>query len=93
MLKNTILQAAVRLAHKRSAYTLMRREIAHEAGAATGTVNYHWESVGNLRVAVIEHAIDNEVLGVLARVFGDPRVTRRLSPALKERVAAHIAGK
>lgn len=92
MLKDTIFSSAVKVARKRGVFQFTRREVAKTAETGTGTINYHYGSIGLLRDAVIAHAITTEDVELLARSFGDPRLSRRLSPALKERVAAHIAG-
>lgn len=92
MLKNTILQAAVKLAPRRGLYAMTRRDVAKAAGCGNGTINYHFESMESLREAVMSHAIENECLPLLALYVMVPKISRRLSPALKERVAAHIAG-
>lgn len=94
MLKQTILLAAVRLARTQGLRGLTRLEVAKAAGAATGTVNYHFESMDALRGAVIDHAVEHEIIEVLvqARAERDPRLGR-LSQELKDRVANHIAGR
>ena len=94
MLKQTILLAAVRLARTQGLLKLKRRDIAKAAGCGNGTVNYHFESMEALRGAIIEHAVEHEIIEVLvqARAERDPRLGR-LSQALKERVANHIAGR
>lgn len=94
MLKQTILQAALKLARTQGLRALKRREIAKAAECGNGTINYHFESMEELRGAVIEYAIEVECIEVLvqARAERDPRLGR-LSPALKERVANHITGR
>lgn len=95
MLKNDILACAVRLAKAEGLRAITRRTIAKAAGCAVGTVNYHFEAMDLLRVAVIDYAIEHEVIEVLAQARAErhPRLVGRLTPALKERVAQHIAGR
>ena len=94
MIKQTILLAAVRLARTQGLRGLTRLKVAEAAECGNGTVNYHFESMDALRGAVINHAIEHEIIEVLvqARAERDPRLGR-LSPALKERVANHITGR
>lgn len=94
MLKDTILKEAVGVAKNLGFAALTRRTIAHASACAVGTVNYHFETMDALRNAVVDYAVANEVVEVIvqARAIRHPGV-RRLSPALKERVAAHIAGR
>jgi DNA-binding transcriptional regulator YbjK len=95
MLKQTILLAAVRLARTQGLLKLKRRDVLpRPPSCGNGTVNYHFESMEALRGAIIAHAVENEVIEVLvqARAERDPRLGR-MSPALKERVANHIAGR
>lgn len=94
MLKQTILLAAVRLARTQGLLKLKRQDIARAAECGNGTINYHFESMEALRGAVIDYAVEHEVIEVLvqARAERDPRLGR-LSPALKERVANHITGR
>lgn len=94
MLKQPILLAAVRLARTQGLRGLTRLQIATAVGCATGTVSWYFQSMEALRGAIIEHAVDNEIIEILvqARAERDPRLGR-LSPALKERVANHITGR
>lgn len=94
LLKQTILLAAVKLARTHGLRGLTRLGVAGAAGCGNGTVNYHFKSMDKLRDAVIEHAVDKEIIEVLvqARAERDPRLGR-LSPALKERVANYITGR
>jgi AcrR family transcriptional regulator len=94
MLKKPILLAAVRLASSQGLRGLKRREIAEAVGCAPGSVSWHFDSMEALRGAVIDYAVENEIIEVLvqARAERDPRLGR-LSPALKERVANRITGR
>ena len=95
ILKETILREAVNLAKKHGLRAITRLNVANAAGCAVGTVNYHFEAMDLLRLAIIDYAVANEVIEVLAQARAErhPRLNGRLTPALKERVAAHIAGK
>lgn len=93
ILKDTILKEAVRVARQRGLAGLTRRLVANGAQCAVGTVNYHFESMADLCAEVIAHAVQAEDIQLLARNIGDPKVTAKLSPELKARVAKYIAGK
>lgn len=93
-LKQPILLAAVRLARSHGLSRFTRRNVSDMTGCATGTVSWHFESMDALRGAVIDYAVEHEIIEILvqARAERDPRLGR-LSPALKERVANHITGR
>lgn len=94
MQKATILKEASRLARSHGLSRFTRRNVADAVGCSTGLINWHFNTMDALRGAVIEHAIEHEVIEILvqARAERDPRLGR-LSPALKERVANHITGR
>jgi AcrR family transcriptional regulator len=94
ILKDTILNAAVTIARNYGLRGLTRQTVADASACAVGTVNYHFETMDALRDAVVDFAVANEVIEVLAQARAErhPRLKGRLTPALKERVAAHIAG-
>lgn len=95
ILKDTILQEAVGIARNLGLRALTRQNVARASVCAVGTVNYHYETMDALRDAVVDYAVENEVIEVLAQARAErhPRLKGRLTPALKERVADHIAGK
>jgi AcrR family transcriptional regulator len=95
MLKETILGAAVTLARSQGLRALTRHTVAHAAESATGTINYHFGSMDGLRTAVVDYAIQHEIVEVLvqARAERHPRLRGRLTPALKERVANYLTGR
>ncbi len=94
-LKATILGAAVSLARKNGLHRLTRLAVANAAECGAGTVSYHFGDMIGLVTAVVEYAVQHEVVEVLAQVRADlplsqyPSV-RRMSAELKARVAAHI---
>ena len=93
MLKQNILEAASAIVRRYGLENLTRVDVAGLVGCGAGTINYHFKTMSKLRSAIISHAITGEDGLVLAHFAGDPRIMGRLTPALKERVAAHIAGK
>lgn len=91
-LKERILVVAVRLVRNDGLMVVTRAQIAEQAGCSEANVSYHFGTMERLRVAIIEHALDHELIEVLsqARAVRHPSLGR-MSAALKERVAAHIA--
>lgn len=87
----TILGAAVNLARRKGLNNVTRLDVAHDAEIGTGTVNYHFDTMDALRGAIVDYAIENEVIEILvqARALKDPRLGR-ISQALKDRVASAI---
>jgi AcrR family transcriptional regulator len=66
MTKERILDVAYSMALSDGFSCLKRDDIAAKAGVALGTVNHHWQSVALLRNAVIERAVENEDLKLIA---------------------------
>jgi AcrR family transcriptional regulator len=91
--QDSILRESVHLAQKFSLGGVTRKRVAQAVGCSTGVISYHYGTMHALREAVIDHAIRTENLPLLAIYASVPKIAWRLSPALKKRVAAHIAGK
>jgi AcrR family transcriptional regulator len=88
-----ILDAAVSLARKRGLRSFSRDDVASEAQVASATVSYHYGKMQDLLRAVVENAINNEILPILADARTDrnsPDLFLRMSAELKQKVAAHI---
>jgi AcrR family transcriptional regulator len=91
-LKATILGAAVTLARKNGLHRLTRLDVACAAECGTGTVSYHFGDMDGLTNAVVEYAVQHEVLEILAQARIDKHPSlRRVSAELKARVAAYLA--
>lgn len=94
-LKATILGAAVTLARKNGLHRLTRLDIATAAECGTGSVSYHFGDMVGVVAAVVEYAVQHEIVEILAQVRADlplsqyPSV-RRMSAELKARVAAYL---
>lgn len=91
-LKDQILLTAVKLAKRDGLRRFIKADIARIVGCGTGSVNYHFRSMEQLRSAIIKHAIEYEVIEILvqARAERHPCLRGRLTPALKERIANQI---
>ncbi len=94
-LKDTILCTAATIARSRGFRALTRQVVADASACAVGTINYHFATMDALRDAVVDYAVANEVIEILAQARADrhPRLRGKMTLALKERVAEHIAGK
>lgn len=90
-LKATILGAAVGIARQAGLHNLTRLEVAHVAGCGTGTVSYHFGGMDGLANAVVEYAVEHEVLEIIAQARVEKHTALgRMSAELKARVAAYI---
>jgi AcrR family transcriptional regulator len=92
--KPDILRAAVKLAKAHGLRNFSRSEVAEEAGVASATVSYHFGEMPKLRREVVEYAIKNEVLSILADARADrgsSELFTRMPAALKKKVAAYVA--
>lgn len=90
-LKLTILGAAVGIARQAGLHKITRLEVACAAECSTGTVSHHFGDMDGLRAAVVEYAVEHEVLEIIAQARVEKHeALGRMSAALKERVAAYI---
>lgn len=92
--KPEILAAAVKLAKVHGLRNFSRSEVAEEAGVASATISYHFGEMDKLRREVVQHAIEREVLPILADARtdrGSSELFTRMPTALKQKVAAFIA--
>ncbi len=80
-----ILGAAVHLARRVGLYSIKRDDVAAEAEVSAGSINYHFQTMAGLRDAVMEYAVKNEVLEIVAhgimgkhpRALGAPESLQR----------------
>lgn len=92
-LKQSILLAAVALAKKQGFRNIRRREICANASAANGTINYHFGDMDGLRDEVMRHAIDAEILEIVAQgLTENHKLVMRASEALRRRAARNLVG-
>lgn len=94
-LKATILGAAVTLARKNGIHRLKRLDVACEAECGTGSINHHFGSMEGLLDAIVSYAVEHEIVEIIAQVRADFQLSKhpsvkRMSLALKERVAAYV---
>lgn len=87
----TILGAAVTLARKKGIYNLTRIDVSSEAETSAGSINYHFETMDGLRDAVMEYAVKNEVLEIVAQgIVGKHPIALGASDSLHRRAAKNL---
>lgn len=90
-LKSTILEAAVHLVRVHGLHRLTRLDVARAAECSTGAVSYHFGDMDGLANAVVEYAVQHEVLKIIAQARADKHpALGRMSTTLKERVATYL---
>lgn len=67
MSKEHILEVAYTMAQRDGFGTLTRDGVAAEAGVAMGSVNHHWVKMSALREAVMQRAVEEENLELIAQ--------------------------
>ena len=67
MSKDNILEVAYVMAQRDGFGSLTRDGVAVEAGVAMGTVNHHWLRMEALRDAVMQRAVEEEQLELIAQ--------------------------
>ena len=67
MSKDNILEVAYTMAQRDGFGTLTRDGVAAEAGVAMGSVNHHWLKMSALREAVMQRAVEEENLEIIAQ--------------------------
>lgn len=65
-IKELILSSAYHLAQENGYNKLRRDGIAKYAGVASGSINYHFHDMVNLKKAVMTRAVENESLAIIA---------------------------
>lgn len=67
--KAAILSAAVSLARRRGLRKVTRLTVSEDAGIATGTVNYHFDTMAKLRDAVVAVAVEKKIMPIIAEAI------------------------
>jgi DNA-binding transcriptional regulator YbjK len=89
--RKVVLAAAVSVARERGLFNFSRIHVAQAADVAESTVSGNLGSMDELRTAVAQHAVDNEVMALLLDVAAIRRAGVSIPAALKDKIAAHIA--
>lgn len=88
----TILGAAVSLARKTGYTRLTRYKVAHAAETSAGSVNYHFETMDGLRSAVMQYAVENQVLEIVAQgIVARHPVALQSPEALRKKAARSLS--
>ena len=66
VMRCNILEAAFQLAQLVGWSSFKRDDVAEKAGVATGSVSHHFQTMNNLRSAVMRKAIQTECLSIVA---------------------------
>jgi AcrR family transcriptional regulator len=92
--RDSILEAALALAEEKGFQSFTRDEVAERVGCAMGSINYHYETMKQLRRAVMGEAIKRENLIVVAQgmVANDPRAKRAPEELRRKAVEHMMAG-
>ena len=69
--KQRILKAAIKIASSQNFKAIPRDAVASLAKVANGAVNYHFGTVTGLKSEVMKHAVENEILTVIAEGLVD----------------------
>lgn len=85
--RQEILDAAIKIA-KVYGYLYMRRnDVAEEARASTGLISHYFVSMDGLKTAVLEAALEKEIVPILAQALSMGDITTQsLTPALKKKI-------
>lgn len=87
--EDAILRAALACARKHGFATMTRDQIAEHAGVAVGSLNYHFETMENLRNAVVKHIIEShKFMDVLAAAISARNYHALRAPAELKQLAS-----
>lgn len=92
--RESILTAAVAVAVSAGLQKMTRERVAKRAGIGAKSlsiVNFHYDTMAKLRAAVVQHAVDNEVLPIVADALsmGHP-LAKKAPEALRKRAALSL---
>jgi AcrR family transcriptional regulator len=89
--KPAILDAAVSVARERGLFSFSRIHVAEAAKVAESTVSHHFGTMKALRTAIAQHAVDNEIVTLLADTSAINRAGVTIPTKVREKIAAYIA--
>lgn len=91
MNKEHILDTAYKMAQRDGFAAITRDGVAAEAGVAMGTVNTHFGVMGNLRDAVMQRAVEEEQLELIAQgiAIGNP-IAKSVDVDVKLKAVEHL---
>ena len=76
--REQILKAAVAVAERDGLYRMTREQVALKAKVAAGLVNWYFGTMQQLRRAVMHHAVNHEILRIVAHgvINKDPQAMK-----------------
>ena len=88
-----ILEAAIQLAREKGFESLTRDGIANRAKVSHGLVTHYYNTMTQVRRAVMRAAVKQEILEIIAYglATGNPHALKA-SPELRARAMAHVGG-
>ena len=92
MSKDIIVKAAAQMAVRVGYTKLTRSQIAEKLDIFPSSISFHCGTMGDLRCAVIQYAIDNEITAVLCQALADRHPVALKAPKeMKARAAKMLA--
>jgi AcrR family transcriptional regulator len=90
--KVELLSIAIDLSKEIGYSHITRDGVAKRAGVSYGLVTHYFQSIENLKNLVMEQAISEEIVEIIAQgmVLKDP-LTNKLNPQLKEKVLSYLS--
>ena len=91
-LRELILNTAVQLARAKPYHQITRQEVSLAAGCGSGTINFHFHSMGGLWNEVVAYAVKHEVLEIVAMALMNrhPIATTDAPSSLKRRALSAV---
>lgn len=91
-MKDRILNHAVKLAERKGFENLTRRIVAESAGVCKASVSYHFKSMGGLRDAVVERAIELGNLSIIGQaILARHKLASMILPAVRIEALTKLA--
>jgi AcrR family transcriptional regulator len=92
MLKQDILNAASRLAQVKGYRHVTREDVARSVECAESTISYHFGTMVDFHNAIVEYAVANEVLEVVADALAAKNpIAVAASDTLRRKAVRHLA--
>lgn len=89
--KEQILITAVKLSEKYGYSNIRRDDVAKQAGVSMGLVNNYFNTMQQLKRAVIRHAVKCEILPIVAQgILAKDKQVSKISDDLKKRAIESI---
>jgi AcrR family transcriptional regulator len=89
--KALLLEAAVKVAHKHGLAATSRNRVAKAAKVSPALVSSYFSTMAGMRKAVVEHAVEHQLLPIIASALALGDKTARKAPAeLQHRALASL---